>query len=85
KRNPINKNDIPDIKEKFKTKAESKKSFSVSIEKLKEEEYSLLPSRYKEIEYIPKIFKYTPKEMVQNLIKDEQKILALLKKLEEDL
>ena len=58
KRNPINKNDIPDIKEKFKTKAESKKSFSVSIEKLKEEEYSLLPSRYKEIEYIPKIFKY---------------------------
>ena len=85
KRNEIEENDIPDIIEKYKTKAESNKSFNVSIEDLRENEYNLLPSRYKKIEYTPPTFEHTPLEYVQILLDSERKSIELLKSLKEKL
>ena len=85
KRNEIEENDIPDIIEKYKTKAESNKSFNVSIEDLRENEYNLLPSRYKKIEYTPPTFEHTPLEYVQILLDSERKSIELLESLKEKL
>ena len=81
----IEENDIPDIIEKYKTKAESNKSFNVSIEDLRENEYNLLPSRYKKIEYTPPTFEHTPLEYVQILLDSERKSIELLESLKEKL
>lgn len=85
KRNEIEENDIPDIIEKYKTKAESNKSFNVSIEDLRENEYNLLPSRYKKIEYTPPTFEHTPLEYVQILLDSERKSIELIESLKEKL
>ena len=85
KRNEIEESDIPDILAKFPTREESKKSFNVPIEDLRENEYNLLPSRYKKIEYIPPTFEHTPLEYVQILLDSERKSIELLKSLKEKL
>lgn len=85
KRAPIEQNDIEDIIKKFATKEESSKSFNVALEELKENEYNLLPSRYKKIEYVAPTFEHTPQEYVQLMIETEKKSLALLEKLQEKL
>lgn len=85
KRTPIEENDIPDVIEKYATRAESDKSFNVTFDELKENEYNLLPSRYKKIEYIAPTFEHTPQEYVQLMIEAEKKSLALLEKLQEKL
>ena len=85
KRTPIEENDISDIIEKYKTKAESNKSFNVSIENLRENEYNLLPSRYKKIEYTPPTFEHTPLEYVQILLDSERKSIELIESLKEKL
>lgn len=85
KRTPIEENDIPDIIAKYENKEESSKSFNVKYEKLKENEYNLLPSRYKKIEYVAPTFEHTPQEYVQLMIEAEKKSLALLEKLQEKL
>lgn len=85
KRAPIEQNDIEDIIKKFATKEESSKSFNVALEELKENEYNLLPSRYKKIEYVAPTFEHTPREYVQLMIEAEKKSLALLEKLQEKL
>lgn len=85
KRTKIEDNDIPDIIEKYKTKEESKKSFNVKIEDLRENEYNLLPSRYKKIEYAAPVFKHTPNEYVQIMIDNEKKILKNLESLQQKL
>ena len=85
KRTPIEENDIPDIIAKYKTKEESLKSFSVTLEDLRENEYNLLPSHYKKIEYVAPTFEYTPQEYIQLMIETEKKSLALLKKLQKQL
>ncbi len=85
KRTPIEENDIPDIIEKNATRAESDKSFNVTFDELKENEYNLLPSRYKNIEYVAPSFEHTPQEYVQLMIEAEKKSLKLLEKLKEKL
>lgn len=85
KRTKIEDNDIPDIIEKYKTKEESKKSFNVKIEDLRENEYNLLPSRYKKIEYAAPGFEHTPNEYVQIMIDNEKKILKNLESLQQKL
>lgn len=83
KRTLIEENDIPDIIAKFENKEESSKSFNVTYDELKENEYNLLPSRYKKIEYVAPTFEHTPQEYVQLMIEAEKKSLALLEKLQE--
>lgn len=85
KRTPIEASDIDDIVAKFKTREESSKSFNVTLEELKENEYNLLPSRYKKIEYVAPTFEHTPQEYVQLMIEAEKKSLALLEKLNKQL
>ena len=85
KRTPIEENDIPDIIAKYENKEESSKSFNVTLDKLKGNEYDLLPSRYKKIEYIAPTFEHTPQGYVQLMIEAEKKSLALLEKLQEKL
>ena len=58
KQTPIDDNDIPEIKEFYQDKKESKKSFNVSKEELVAQDYSLLPSKYKEVEYKPRVFEH---------------------------
>lgn len=85
KRIPIEGSDIDDIVAKFKTKEESSKSFNVTLEELKGNEYNLLPSRYKKIEYVAPTFEHTPQEYVQLMIESEKKSIALLEKLQKQL
>lgn len=85
KRTPNEENDIPDIIAKYENKEESSKSFNVTYEELKENEYNLLPSRYKKIEYIAPTFEHTPQEYVQLMIEAEKKSIALLEKLQKKL
>lgn len=85
KRTPIEKNDIPDIISKYENEEESSKSFSVTLDELKENEYNLLPSRYKKVEYVAPTFEHTPQEYLQLMIDAEKKSLALLEKLQEKL
>ena len=85
KRTPIEENDIPDIIAKYANKEESSKSFNVTYDELKENEYNLLTSRYKKIEYVAPTFEHTPQEYVQLMIEAEKKSLALLEKLQEKL
>lgn len=82
KQTPIDDNDIPEVIEFYKDKRESKKSFNVSKEELVAQDYSLLPSKYKEVEYKPRVFEHTPQEYVQMIIESEKKSLAILEKLQ---
>ncbi len=85
KRTPIEGSNIDDILAKYPNREESSKSFTVTYEELKENEYNLLPSRYKKIEYVAPTFEHTPQEYVQLMIEAEKKSLALLEKLQEKL
>ncbi len=85
KRIPIDKNDIDDIIENFETKKESEKSFNVTLEDLKENEYNLLSSRYKKVEYVAPNFEHTPQEYVQILLEKERQSIKLLEYLQEKL
>ena len=78
-----NKNDIPDIIEKYKAKAESKKSFNVPLKDLRENEYNLLPSRYKEIEYKTVDFSHTPEEYIEQMLEIEKRAITILERLKE--
>ena len=78
------KGDIQDIIKKFKTKAESKQSFSVTFKDIKENEYNLSISRYKENEH--EEIKYEePKIMIDRVLKDEYEITKGLEDLKKDL
>ena len=83
KRTPIEGSNIDDILAKYPNREESSKSFNVTYDELKENEYNLLPSRYKKIEYVAPTFEHTPQEYVQLMIEAEKKSLALLEKLQE--
>lgn len=86
KRTKIDKNDIPDIIEKFKKRDKEEyknrkaKCFFVPIEEIKENNYDLSISKYKEIEY--EEVKYDPpKEIKEKIIELENKIVSNLKEL----
>jgi type I restriction enzyme M protein len=74
------KGDIPDIINKFKTKADSENSFVVPFKKIKSEEYIIDPSRYKEVEH-EKIKYENPKKMIARVLKQEEEIAKKLKEL----
>ena len=79
KRTPVKENDIPDIIERFHNREKevdrerTEKSFFVSKEEIKENNYDLSINKYKKIEYVP--IEYPPTE----------EILAEIRKLEEDI
>jgi len=85
KRNKLtnDQNDIPDIVEKYKTKAESEKSFNVTLKELQENDYNLLPSKYKKVEYKPIEFKHTPQEYIEKMLKMEKQAISILENLKE--
>ncbi|QQR92238.1 MAG: SAM-dependent DNA methyltransferase [Candidatus Iainarchaeum archaeon] len=81
KRNKIDgKGDIPDILEKFKTKAISANSILVPIEKIKENEYNLSISRYQEIPH-EEIQYEDPKIIIEKVIQLEKEIQQELEEL----
>jgi len=86
KRTKIDKNDIPDIIEKFKKrdKGEYKdrkaKCFFVPIEEIKENNYDLSISKYKKFEYEEEKYDL-PKEIKNRIIELENKIVSNLKEL----
>jgi type I restriction enzyme M protein len=51
-RTPINENDIPDILEKWHTRAKGKKSFSATAEEIAQKDFTLMPSAYKEVDFV---------------------------------
>ena len=59
KRSSVNENDIPDIIERFRNRdkeldrARTEKSFFVTKDEIKENDYDLSINKYKEIEYVP--------------------------------
>ncbi|KAF5039379.1 N-6 DNA Methylase [anaerobic digester metagenome] len=81
------KGDIPDIIKKFKERDSEKfddrkaKCFFVPIEEIKENDYSLSISNYKEIEY--EEIEYEPPEIIKaKILKLENKIIEGLEELE---
>ncbi len=86
KRTKIGKNDIPDILERFNNrhkennKDRKKKHFFVSVEEIKENNYDLSITKYKEIEY--EEVKYDKPEVIKKKILElEQDIIKGLKEL----
>ena len=76
------KGDIPDIIEKFKTKAVSDKSIVVPFEKIKANDYNLSISQYKEIKH--EEIKYEqPKKIIDKVLKLEKEIAKELEELRE--
>ncbi len=74
------KGDIPDIIKKFKKKDVSEKSIVVPFSQIKEEEYNLSISRYKEIKH-EEIEYDPPKEIIEKALKLEEEITHGLKEL----
>jgi type I restriction enzyme M protein len=87
KRKPIDKNDIPDIINKYskidKEKFQDRKSkcFFVPIEEIRENNYDLSISKYKEIEY-EEIEYDKPKNIKKEILNHEKKISEMLKNIE---
>jgi len=80
------KNDIPDIIERFKNRHKEKltdrkkKCFFVPIKEIKDNNYDLSISKYKEIEY--EEVKYEKPEVIKKkILEHEQKIIEILKEL----
>jgi type I restriction enzyme M protein len=86
KRNRIDgKGNIPDIVEKFKTKADSKNSILVDIKDIKKDgEYYLSYSKYRPDEH--EAIEYEdPEKIIERSIKQEEEILAEFQKLKRQL
>ena len=66
--------------EKFKTKAESDKSFLVPFAEIKENDYNLSPQRYKKIEY-EEVEYEKPEVIIERVLKEEEEIRKELKEL----
>jgi len=84
KRNPVSENDIPDLLKKWEDKPESKNSWWVDIEEIKNNDYNLTAGRYKkhkvdEVEY------EAPKVLIDKTIKLEEEITEGLKDLRKHL
>jgi type I restriction enzyme M protein len=84
KRAPIEANDIPDIIAKWQGREEGPNSFRVPIQKIRENEWQLMPGRYKPVrldaaEYTP------PAEILAEVIRLETEITERARKLEERL
>ena len=87
KRKPIKQNDIPDIIAKFNKLNQEKfedrkaKCFFVSAKEIKENNYDLSISKYKETEYEEKVYD-SPNTIKKSILEREKKIMDVLKDLE---
>lgn len=79
KRSPVNENDIPDIIERFRNRdkeldrTRTEKSFFVTKDEIKKNDYDLSINKYKEIEYVPVEYPSTL-EIMTNLRELEREI-----------
>ena len=84
KRSPIEANDIPDILAKWPGREESKKSYRVAIEKIKENDWSLAAGRYRAVTS-EAVNHDAPADILREVIKLENEIVqrseALLEKI----
>jgi len=84
KRQKVEANDIPDIVEKWQTKAESKKSLLVPVEEIRANKYDLSISRYKPIEHAeveyekPEVIMGRVLELENAISKDIEEIKQLI-------
>jgi type I restriction enzyme M protein len=49
---PVDVNDIPDILEKWPARAKGQKSFSATAEEIVQKDYALMPSYYREVDFV---------------------------------
>lgn len=88
KRNPINENDIPDIIQRFRNRAQeterkrTEQSFLVDKQDIVDNEYDLSINKYKEVEYVPVEYPST-QEIMANLHELEMEITKNLAELDE--
>jgi len=88
KRNPTDANDIPDIIDRFRNRhseenqLRKKKHFLVPIEEIKENDYDLTVSRYKEEEYEEPVYEH-PNILKEKILKLEHEIIEGLGDLED--
>jgi len=83
-RAPIDDNDIPDLLEKWHSRAEGKNSFLVSVADLKAKNYELLISRYRQ--QVTQIENHDkPRDIVDEVLNLEAKIIKLAQSLREKL
>jgi type I restriction enzyme M protein len=86
KRVQIGKNDIPDIIERFKNRHKEKqtdrkkKYFFIPIKEIKDNNYDLSISKYREIEY--EEVKYEKPEVIKKILELENKIVETLKSID---
>lgn len=74
------KGDIPDITEKYRTRAKGENSFTVPLSKIRENDYNLSFSRYNEVKH--EEIKYEdPDKIIQKVLKTEEEIAKELKAL----
>ncbi len=74
KRSPIEANDIPDILAKWPGREESKKSYRVAIEKIKESDWSLAAGRYRAVTS-EAVNHDAPADILREVIKLENEII----------
>ncbi len=81
KRDPLDeKGDIPDVIEKFLMRSVSKKSFVVSVDKIKENDYSLSLTNYKDYK-VKRIAYDDPLKIIDEIISSEKEIQSDLEEL----
>ncbi|MBI4182271.1 MAG: SAM-dependent DNA methyltransferase [Candidatus Aenigmarchaeota archaeon] len=76
------KGDIPDILQQFKTKSPSPKSFLVPVQQIKDNDYSLSPPQYREVEH-EEIEHQDPNALIDDILKLEDDIVKGVKDLKE--
>jgi type I restriction enzyme M protein len=76
-RTPIKENDIPDILARFPKSEESEKSFRVPVNELVENNFELMPARYK-AQKISLVSHDNPAEVIDDILKMENEIQTRL-------
>ncbi|MBV5337783.1 MAG: hypothetical protein J0653_07605, partial [Deltaproteobacteria bacterium] len=79
-RAPIDENDIPDILEKWQTRAKGKNSFSVTPDEIAQKGFSLMPAVYKDPDFIG-IDHDKPSDIILDVLSIEQDIEKKLQSL----
>ena len=74
KRTPIDANDIPDVLVKWLTREEGPNSYSVPIEKIRENDWSLAAGRYKPVT-VEVANHHKPKDILSDVLKLENEII----------
>ncbi len=82
KRQKVETNDIPDIVERWPTKAESKKSLLVPVEEIRANKYDLSISRYKPIEHAEVEYE-KPEVIMGKVLQLEKEITSSINEIQE--